>query len=518
LGLSLAVTVLAACGDNSSQTNSGNNTATGGNGGSSSVAQGGSSTSPSTGGHPTAGGSAGSAATMGSAGTGQGGNTSGSSGTGGTGGTGTAGQTSSAGGMAGVAGESGAGGTSGTGGSSGTGGTTGTSGTSGAGGSTSTGPKRVVAYFIAWGVYQRNFHVMDIPADKVTHINYAFANISADGRCVLGDSYADIDKAYPGDTWDAGVLRGSFNQLNKLKAAHPNVKTLISVGGWTWSSKFSDAALTPESRQKFAQSCVEFMSQYGFDGIDVDWEYPGGGGLETNVYRPEDKQNYTLLLAELRKQLEAKGQPENKHYLLTIAAPVGPAIYANIELNKITNYLDWVNLMAYDFHGSWESMTNFNAPMHAMADDPTSDPVIKEKFNVDSAVQGYLQNGVASDKLVLGLPFYGRGYKGVPGQNNGLFQAHTGASQGTWESGFLDYEDIKNNYLGSYTRYWNQEAQVPWLYNPAQGIMISYDDPESIGIKADYINQHNLGGAMFWELSSDDAQASLLSTVYNRFH
>src|SRR5262249_14122871 len=160
-----------------------------------------------------------------------------------------------------------------------------------------------------------------IPAAKLTHVNYAFAKIGPTGECALFDSYAAIDKFYPGDKWDAGFLRGNFHQLQILKQKHPHLKTLISVGGWTLSGPFSDVALTPASRSKFAKSCVAFATKYGFNGVDIDWEYPVGGGLEGNKTRPEDKANYTLLLAELRQELDSQGKKDNKHYLLTIAAP-----------------------------------------------------------------------------------------------------------------------------------------------------------------------------------------------------
>ena len=138
--------------------------------------------------------------------------------------------------------------------------------------------KKIVAYFVEWGVYQRDYHVADIPAEKLTHINYAFANVSDAGECILYDSYAAIDKFYPGDSWDNGAMRGSFNQLQLLKQAHPHLKTLISVGGWTLSGKFPAVAATAQGRETFARSCRVYAT-YGFDGIDIDWEYPVSGGL-----------------------------------------------------------------------------------------------------------------------------------------------------------------------------------------------------------------------------------------------
>ncbi|MAG56882.1 MAG: hypothetical protein CMJ83_11365 [Planctomycetes bacterium] len=375
--------------------------------------------------------------------------------------------------------------------------------------------KRVVGYFTAWSVYGRNYHVPDVPADRLTHINYAFANIGSNLLIELGDPYADIDRFYPGDSWAPGALRGSFNRLRLLKQQYPHVRTLISVGGWTWSGRFSDAALTPARRAAFAQSCVDFIVQYEFDGVDIDWEYPVGGGLASNTTRPQDKQNYTLLLAELRARLDAQSALDGKPYLLTIAAPAGPATYANLELGLIHPYLDWINVMAYDFHGSWSPLTNFHNALYAASGDP-SPGVVATDFNANAAVQAYLAEGIPSDKIVLGTPFYGRGWTGVPVSNDGLWQPFTGLPQGTWEPGVYDYDDITDNLIPSgATRYWHPEAQVPWVYDPQAGLMVSYEDDQSLANKASYVNAQGLGGIMFWELSSDDDQHTLLGVLHD---
>lgn len=375
--------------------------------------------------------------------------------------------------------------------------------------------KRIVAYFTEWSIYQRKYNVADIPADKLTHVNYAFAKIQ-NGECALFDTYAAIDKAHPGDTWDPGVLRGNFKQLQVLKKKHPHLKTLISVGGWTLSSPFSDAALTPASRSKLAKSCVAFMKKYAFDGIDIDWEYPVGGGLESNKTRPEDKQNYTLLLAELRQELDAQGKLDKARYLLTIAAPAGPSTLRNLELAKIADHCDWINVMTYDFHGSWSPLTHFNAPLFAIREDPTKDETIRVHFNVDSAVKAYLKAGVAPSKVVVGAPFYGRGWAGVKDVNRGLFQPHNKQPpKGTWEAGVFDFKDLEANYLGKIPRYWHEEAKAPWLFDEKKGIMISYDDAESLKRKAEYVNENRLGGVMVWELSADNAKNTLVRTLYD---
>ena len=360
---------------------------------------------------------------------------------------------------------------------------------------------KVVAYYTGWSTYARNYQVTDIPAAKVTHLNYAFANVS-NGQCVLGDSYADTDKFFPGDSWDTGALRGNFNQLIKLKAKYPALKTLISVGGWTWSANFSAAASTNASRTLFAKSCADFMEKYGFDGIDIDWEYPVSGGLQNGV--AADKANYTLLMQALRAELDRREALRGRDFLLTIAAPAGPATLANLDKPGLAATLDWINLMTYDYNGAWDKATGHNAALYRSASDngPTG-------WDVDSTVRAYLNAGVPAKKLVLGVPFYGRGWTGVtPGSNGtGLYSTGTGPSTGTWEAGILDYDDLAANSIPKMTRYWDSTSQVPYLWDGTT--FISYDDPQSIRAKAAYINSKGLGGAMFWELSGDRKSALL---------
>ncbi len=365
--------------------------------------------------------------------------------------------------------------------------------------------KRSIAYYTAWSTYGRNYQVSQIPGKQLTHINYAFANVT-NGQCAVGDPYADTDKFFPGDSWDAGAKRGNFNQLNKLKAANPGLRTFISVGGWTWSQNFSAAAATSQSRDLFATSCAQFMKQYGFDGLDIDWEYPVSGGLQPGV--AADKQNYTLLLQALRTELDRLGTADGKNYDLTIAAPAGPSVLTNMEIDKLAKIVDWVNLMSYDFHGSWDKTTGFNAPLAPNPADPGP-----AEFDVTSAVNSWLKGGIPANKLVLGLAMYGRGWSGVATPNAGLFQSATGVPKGSFEDGVFDYKDLKANYIPKMTRYWDEASKVPWLYDSATGVFISYDDSESIGHKAKFISSKNLGGGMFWELSGDTNDYELLDSL-----
>jgi GH18 family chitinase len=355
-------------------------------------------------------------------------------------------------------------------------------------------PKRLIGYFIASSIHATKYSVADIPADQLTHVIYAFAGVSTSGECA---SVNNVDDSI------------NFPQLLQLKQGHPKLSTLIAIGG-TKSNHFTSAARNEESREKFANSCVHFMKHHGFDGIDIDWEYPNGS----------DKGKFTALLSELRHQLNAQGAKDNRQYLLTIAAPAGPSRYANIDLIRIHSLLDWINLMSYDFTVVSSKDTDFVAPLMAY------DVTVSEKHataNVDSAVRAYLQAGVPANKLVVGTRFFGTGWAGVPNINNGLYQISTGPVRGTWDdsgsapTGSFGYQDLKENYIGSDQRFWHPAAQVPWLYQPgpsgAPGVMISYEDPQSLTAKTNYVLSTELGGMMIWALSADDGQHTLVTTL-----
>lgn len=381
------------------------------------------------------------------------------------------------------------------------------------------GGKRVLAYFAEWGIYGRDYMPMDIPAENLTHVVYAFANISDSGEVIVYDSYAATEKAFPGDTWDQ-PLRGNFNQLLKLKEANPHLRTMIAVGGWTLSGKFSDAVLTEASRELFAASAVEFAVEYGFDGIDLDWEYPGGGGLASNVSRPEDGANYTLFVKELREQLDQQSLIDGNTYEISVASPAGYDKMANFDLAGMADYIDWFNVMTYDYHGAWENSTNHQASLYASPDDPSGD----FKYNIDYTIQGYIDAGVAPDQLSLGIPLYSRAWSGVSSQNNGLYQSAAGAAPGDWEAGMYDYKfvhDKLQNEPQNYTRYWDEAAMVPYVYSPENGgTFITYEDRESVNLKIDYVMEHELGGVFFWELSGDvedpNSPDSLVSLAADR--
>ncbi len=354
----------------------------------------------------------------------------------------------------------------------------------------------------------RHNHVADIPADQLTELIYAFLAVSPDGQCV---------------STDAALDRANFLQLQQLKRSHPQLKLLLSIGGYSHSGNFSDAAATDASRRIFAQSCVQFMQANGFDGLDIDWELPVSGGMPGNGHRLEDKRNFTALLAGLRQQLDNLGASTGAHYLLTIAAPIGPGEYKNIELSAIAPYVDWFDLLAYAFYTANSPLTNFAAPLYSSSTDPA--PVSKRlALNGAAAAKAYLAAGIPADKIVLGVPFYGRGWQGVPDVNHGLYQSESGPAAdstvptGTWQDGAITYGNLAKYYLGSAVRYWQSETQEPWIYDPRTGIMITYEDSQSLAAKADYVVAHQLGGIMIWHLSDDDATHTLVNALYSNLY
>lgn len=387
--------------------------------------------------------------------------------------------------------------------------------------------KRVIGYFVEWGVYERDYHVADIPVNQLTHINYAFAKINEEtSKIEIFDNYAATQKFYSEtDSWSdpEGTLRGSFNQLRVLKKKNPHIKILISIGGWTLSKPFYSIAADAQKRKVFADSAVEFLQKYPFfDGVDVDWEFPIHGGLNPHLANQADRKNSVLLFQDLRDALD-KANPD---YLLTMALSANPAGLeigydeqgrrTDLDIEAIYPLMDWMNIMSYDYHGAWEAgsgTTGHNSPLYDSEISPNN-----SKLNTDWSVNALLNRGVPSNKIVPGLGFYGRSAEGVvSSENGGLYSSFTKAGPGSYEDGVLDYKDIANHYVtnAGFVRYWDSLAQVPYLFNRDKQIFISYDDAESIKNKAAYVANSNLGGVMFWELTGDNGD--LVDAIHEGF-
>jgi len=376
-------------------------------------------------------------------------------------------------------------------------------------------PRRIIGYYAGWTSKAKNYTPLDIPADKLTHVNYAFALIDVDGRAALPDPETDIGHADVAASPDLGSLRGNFNQLRLLKERHPHLRTLISIGGWTGSGRFSDAVATERKRREFVGSCIAlFITRWPgvFDGIDIDWEFPVCCGLPENSYRPDDKENCTLLFLELRRQLDELGAVTGRHYLLTAAFPAGRKLpltcFDVLEAGRI---LDWINVMTYDMNESERNgVTNFNAPLRPTTGDPGS-LAVRQAWSVEGTARVFKEAGVPREKIVIGVPFYGRGFTGVPNVNDGLFQPFTGTMS-------PDYHTIEADFLTKFQRFWHPEAGAPWLYDAESGTMLSYDDPDAIAGKTYFVREQGLGGVMLWELSGDDDESSLLTAISSQLN
>jgi chitinase len=324
----------------------------------------------------------------------------------------------------------------------------------------------------------------EIDAQKLTRINYAFANIK-DGRIVNGFSHDDQNLA----------------SLVALKQQNPSLTVLVSVGGWLWSGAFSDMALTKESRTVFISSAADFVSRHQLDGLDIDWEFPGMPGFESH-FRAEDKQNYTLLVKELRSRFDKLEKEIHRPLYVTVATGAGSDWLSHTEMNKVVEYVDTVNLMAYDYYEpDSDSITGNHAPLY-------TDPADPKKISADESVQEYEKAGVPAAKIVLGVPFYGHVWGQVAGPDHGLFQP--GKQIPNSFAGYADGPEamLKNGFI----RYWDPIADVPFLYNAEKQVFVSYDDPESLALKCKYVLAHKLRGIMFWNYESDPTGA-LLSAV-----
>ena len=338
---------------------------------------------------------------------------------------------------------------------------------------------KIVGYVAGWS----GMPIQNVDASKLTHINYAFADIDK-GKIVLR------------------LKTDSLNlvQLVAMKAQNPDLKVIISIGGWAWSNWFSDAALTTESRTGFGKSAIELMQKYKLDGIDLDWEYPGQIG-EDNGFRPEDKQNFTLLLGEIRRQLDELETTSKMHYLLTIATGGDQQYIDHTELGETQKHLDFINVMTYDFYSGLDSVTGHHANLY----DSKQAPSLSK--SAMASVERHLKAGVPANKIVLGIPFYGRMWTGVNAQNNGLYQKAKSVGA------IVDYNIIADKYLNKgFERFWDESAKAPYLWDRDSTRFISYEDTTSLGIKLRFVEEKGLGGAMFWEYSLDKNN-ELLNTI-----
>ncbi|HEX6345047.1 glycoside hydrolase family 18 protein [Umezawaea sp.] len=388
--------------------------------------------------------------------------------------------------------------------------------------------QRTVGYYTQWSGYDRNFLVKDLvsngTAKRLTHLNYAFGFLDESGECYSSDPWADYQRPFTAEQSVDGVadvagqaLSGNLNQLKELKAKNPRLRVNISLGGWTGSKYFSNAALTPESRAAHVRSCLDLWIKGNlvdapgaaagvFDGIDLDWEWPASEGNPGNVVRPEDKVNFTALVAEYRKQLDQLGRSTRQEYDLTAFLPADPVqLDRGIETRKVFRHLTFATLQGYDYHGAWDPITNQQSSLRTPKGDPSA-----SRFSSRVTVDAYLSRGAPRSKVVLGVPFYSRGWTGVTNANNGLFQAATGPAPGTYEAGFEDYKVLKGQ-LSRFKVHRDTRAGHAWLFDGTT--FWTWDDAVEIERKGRYIADRGLGGAMIWSLDGDTADGELIRAL-----
>ncbi|WP_405756156.1 glycosyl hydrolase family 18 protein [Streptomyces sp. NBC_01411] len=432
-----------------------------------------------------------------------------------------------------------------------------------------------IAYYDQWSVYGNAFYPKNLDtegiAGKLDILNYSFENIDPSSHTCFeatkasdstnesdpnagdgaGDAFADYQKSFGADIsvngvadkWDQPIV-GNFNQLKELKAKYPKLKIVASIGGWTYSKYFSDAAATDASRKKLVSSCIDMFIKgnlpvqggYGgdgsaagiFDGFDIDWEYPGSpNGHTGNHYSASDKANYTKLMAEFRTELDAYGAANGgKKMLLTAALPAGQDKIANLETDKLGQYLDYANVMTYDMHGAWDATgpTNHQDPTYVSPDDPSTPiPPGTEKYSTDNAIKAWttgdpaygIPGGFPADKITMGYPLYYRGWTGVSaGSNHGLYQPATGPAPARGISqvpGTAYYKELTGIVANPSTTFYDAASQSNYFYNGTE-FWTGLGD-QSIQAKADYAHCHGLAGSMMYSLLDLDPAATLFNKI-----
>ncbi|CAE6524937.1 Endochitinase 1 [Rhizoctonia solani] len=346
------------------------------------------------------------------------------------------------------------------------------------------GGKVNMAYYTNWAIYGRKYTPLDIKTDFLTHIYYAFADTDpVTGKATLTDLWSDQQITYPGDdnTATGNNLYGNLKQLYLLKQKKRSLKTILSFGGWTYSQAgHFNFATNATSRATFVKSAIQLLEDNGFDGLDIDWEYPAAG---------EQAEGFVALLKETRAGLDAHAQSKGDKvpYELTAAVPAGAQNYQNLKVKEMDQYLTYWNLMGYDYSGSWSTVSDYLANVYGGE---------LSGVSTSATTEWYLKAGANKEKFVIGMPIYGRGFENT----DGLHKPFNGTGPGTWEAGVYDYKALP---FANATVYNDLKNIASYSYDPVKKELISYDTPTITAAKSSWLSGQGLAGAMFWELSAD---------------
>ncbi|WP_254273695.1 glycoside hydrolase family 18 protein [Haloarcula marina] len=353
--------------------------------------------------------------------------------------------------------------------------------------------KTVIGIYPSWSRYERNYMPGRVPLDQVTHLQYAFLSVEEDGSVAFADGYAD---------------RRNLAAFRDRKRDHPNTKMILSIGGFFASEYYSNAAQNSTRRARFARTAIEIMREYDFDGLDLDWRYPGGGN--PNAFTREgDVDRFMLLLQEVRRQLDAAGSEDGTTYELSISASIDPEFTEGLDVAGFADAIDRVNVMAFDYTGPWEERTGFNAPLYnPFPDSPDN------AYYVANAMSAWREQPIDPSKLNLAFASYGRGFTGVGPENRGFDQPFDGTPPGTVpseESGTYDYWDIEYNVNADndYEYHWHDDAAAPFLYSESDGVFVTYDNMRSVSEKAQFVADEEFGGMTMWDFHGDKRRALL---------
>lgn len=404
---------------------------------------------------------------------------------------------------------------------------------------------RNVMYYGDWSIWggQENFYPSQISVENLTHLNLAFMDFDANGNLVFCDKDANMGHPLGNSSVTYGDINGGIvNEFQVLREKNPNLKIGTSLGGWSKSSNFSLIARDASKRATFIENICKFVRYANFDFVDIDWEYPGfvrepdkvdnANDTGTPYSIPEDKENYVLLVKELRAALDKQGAELGKTYEISAALPMADEkVELGIDVQGLFKYLDFANVMTYDAAGGWDCVSGHQT---ALYDNPNS-PYAGKGFSVDSSIQHYLAAGAPSEKLVVGVAFYTRGWEQVAndgpdaslpglygtaskvnkdanldpsyGAENCLPKAvgDGGRCGGVWPWRYMD--KLKQTYSGL-KEYWDDTAKAPYLYSEESGAFFTYDNVRSIQEKAKYVKANNLGGMIAWMASNDKPTTS----------
>ena len=381
---------------------------------------------------------------------------------------------------------------------------------------------RVLGYYTNWSLYARDYNVEDLPWSHLTHILYAFWDVDSSGNINTLDWNADFGSCTPflsshtdEDTCETYPYKGNFQELKLHKEIYPDVKLLLSLGGWTRSTHFSNVMISPTLRSNLCDSILSFHETYSFfDGIDIDWEFPGMLGAG-NIYREgEDGANFELFASECAPRL--KTELPDRSLLFTIATGCHAPLYqGEVDFGSLSLSLDYINLMSYDFYGTFSDTTGHNSPLFSNSNDPSDHG---PELSSHACVEGVMASGAPASQLNLGMGLYGRAFSGVDMNGGtdvdvpGLFSTFNGAASGTWEAGILDYKSIVENYIPTATVHPDSHAMVPVL--KLGDSWVSYEDVCSTCNKVAYMKSVGIEGGMFWETSADTVSLSS-SLIYS---